>query len=41
DYADAKIGQGREQTKKYLKENPAVLAEIEKKVREKVSSEQE
>jgi recombination protein RecA len=41
DYADAKIGQGREQTKKYLKENHAVLAEIEKKVREKVSSEQE
>ncbi len=41
DYADAKIGQGREQTKKYLKENPAVLAEIEKKVRNKVSSEQE
>lgn len=37
DYADAKIGQGREQTKKYLKENPKVLAEIEKKVREKVA----
>jgi recombination protein RecA len=32
DYNDAKIGQGREQTKKYLKENPKVLAEIEKKV---------
>ncbi len=37
DYADAKIGQGREQTKKYLKDNPKVLAEIEKKVREKVA----
>lgn len=37
DYADAKIGQGREQTKKYLKENPDVLAEIDAKVREKVA----
>lgn len=41
DYNDAKIGQGREQTKKYLKENPAVLEEIEKKVREKVRGEEE
>ena len=40
DYADAKIGQGREATKQYLKDNPKVLAEIEKKVREKVSSEE-
>jgi len=39
DYADAKIGQGREATKAYLKENPKVLAEIEKKVREKVAQE--
>ena len=38
DYNDAKIGQGREQTKKYLKENPKVLAEIEKKVRDKVAA---
>ena len=37
DYGDAKIGQGREQTKKYLKENPKVLDEIEKKVRTKVA----
>lgn len=37
DYNDAKIGQGREQTKKYLKENPAVLAEIDQKVRAKVA----
>lgn len=36
DYNDAKIGQGREQTKKYLKEHPDVLAEIDDKVREKV-----
>lgn len=37
DYNDAKIGQGREQSKKYLKDNPKILAEIEKKVREKVA----
>lgn len=37
DYNDAKIGQGREATKKYLKENPEVLAEIDQKVREKVA----
>ena len=41
DYNDAKIGQGREQTKKYLKENPEVLAEIEQKVREKVAADDE
>ena len=41
DYNDAKIGQGREQTKKYLKENPEVLAEIEQKVREKVTAAEE
>ncbi|MGB4768557.1 MAG: recombinase RecA [Candidatus Saccharimonas sp.] len=39
DYADAKIGQGREATKKYLKENPEVLTEIDGKVREKVAAE--
>ena len=38
DYNDAKIGQGREATKKYLKDNPKVLAEIDKKIREKVAS---
>lgn len=32
-YNDAKIGQGREATKKYLQENPKVLAEIAAKVR--------
>lgn len=32
-YNDAKIGQGREATKKYLDENPKVLAEIADKVR--------
>lgn len=34
-YNDAKIGQGRENAKGYLKENPQIFAEIEKKVREK------
>ncbi|HTK39894.1 MAG TPA: recombinase RecA [Patescibacteria group bacterium] len=37
DYGDAKIGQGREATKRYLKENPKVLEEIEKKVRKNVA----
>ncbi len=41
DYNDAKIGQGREQTKKYLKDNPEVLAEIDAKVRAKVAAEAE
>ena len=36
DYKDGKIGQGREATKVYLKENPKVLEEIEKAVRKKV-----
>lgn len=39
DYNDAKIGQGREATKKYLKENPEILTEIDQKVREKVAQE--
>jgi recombination protein RecA len=37
DYKEGKIGQGREATKKYLKENQEVLAEIDQKVREKVA----
>ena len=37
DYNDGKIGQGREATKVYLKENPEVLDEIDKKVRTKVA----
>ena len=32
-YGDQRIGQGRENTRKYLKENPAVAAEIEALVR--------
>jgi recombination protein RecA len=39
DYNDAKIGQGREATKEYLKKNPDVLDEIDKKVRAKVAEE--
>ena len=37
DYKDSKIGQGREATKVYLKENPKILDEIEKTVRQKVA----
>jgi len=37
DYKDAKIGQGRDATKKYLKENTEVRDEIEKLVREKIA----
>lgn len=33
-YNNAKIGQGRENAKQYLRDNPAVMDEIEKKVRE-------
>ena len=38
-YGEGKIGQGREASKDYLKENPKVLAEIEAKVRKKVAEE--
>ncbi len=34
-YNDAKIGQGRENAKIYLKENPEIMVEVENKVREK------
>lgn len=40
DYNDAKIGQGREATKAYLKENPEVLNEIDQKVRAKVAEQE-
>ena len=39
DYADAKIGQGREASKKYLSDNPTILKEIDAKVRSKVAEE--
>lgn len=38
-YNDETIGQGREAAKQYLKDNPKVLAEIDKKVREKLKPE--
>jgi recombination protein RecA len=39
DYNDAKIGQGREASKEFLKQNPEILAEIDAKVRAKVATE--
>jgi len=36
-YEDTKLGQGMEKTKLYLRENPALLDEIEAKVKEKAS----
>src|SRR5690606_29723765 len=40
DYNDQKIGQGRESAKQYLKENPEILDEIDKKVRAKVAEQE-
>ena len=40
-YNDQNIGQGRENAKKYLKENPEILDEIDKKVRASISGEAE
>ncbi|HAC56156.1 TPA: recombinase RecA [Candidatus Saccharibacteria bacterium] len=40
DYKEGKIGQGREATKVYLKENSKVLDEIEKAVRKKVAEQE-
>lgn len=37
-YNGETIGQGRDKTKQYLKDNPAVLAEIDQKVRAKLAS---
>lgn len=39
-YNGETIGQGRDKTKNYLKENPEVLAEIDQKVRDKVKEEE-
>ena len=33
-YNDVRIGQGRENAKKYLEDNPKIMAEIEKKIRD-------
>jgi recombination protein RecA len=35
-YNDQRIGQGRENTKLFLKDNPALMAEIESKVKDGV-----
>lgn len=40
-YKDQKIGQGREAAKQYLKDNPKLITEIDKTVREKVTAAQE
>lgn len=40
-YNDQNIGQGRENAKKYLRENPEALDEIDKKVRAKIKGEDE
>jgi recombination protein RecA len=37
DYNDEKIGQGRDKSKDFLKQNPKILEEIDKKVRAKVA----
>jgi len=36
-YGEMRLGQGRENAKKYLQENPELLNEIESKVREKIT----
>ncbi len=41
DYNDEKIGQGRDKTKEFLKGNPQLLSEIDKKVRAKVAEEEQ
>lgn len=38
-YGEMRIGQGRDNTKQYLKDNPEVAAEIEEKIRQKLSEE--
>jgi len=38
-YNQEKLGQGREQARKFLKENPKILAEIEKAIKQKKNSE--
>ena len=37
-YNDEKIGQGKENTKDYLEKNPEIMEEIQKQIKEKVSS---
>ena len=37
-YGDQRLGQGRENVRNYLRENPTLSAEIEEKVREKAAA---
>lgn len=37
-YGDEKLGQGREKAREFLKENPTILAEIERQVRERLDA---
>ena len=37
-YGEQKIGQGKENTRSFLKQNPKLLSEIEKKVMETVAT---
>ncbi len=37
-YGDLKLGQGREQAKEYLRENPQLMAELEKRIRAQAES---
>ncbi len=39
-YNGETIGQGRDKTKAYFKENPKILAEVDKKIREKVAEQE-
>ena len=36
-YNEEKLGQGREKAKEFLEQNPEILAEVEKLVREKLA----
>jgi len=40
-YGEIRLGQGRENAKKYLKENPDMMAEIEAKIKEKLLADDE
>ena len=40
-YGDKKLGQGMEQSKKFLKENPDLTKKIEEEIKEKLASEEE
>ena len=36
-YGDDKLGQGRENAKAFLRENPKILSELEKRITEKMA----